>query len=469
MADFFLLDGTRIPCVDKPFASGAKGDVWLSRDQRMAVKIYKSNAVKDEKSLLTNLQMIVETYNPLRDMLATEKRFWEAQISWPSAIVVKPALGVVMPFTDMPYSLAHLLMPKWREKNLQPSKQGWWKERLEICLCLSRAVRLCHQNGLCHSDLSDNNARVDPQSGKCVMIDIDGLVIEGRIPASVAGTRGYMAPELVTGQKRPSINSDKHALAILIYKTLLDRHPLHGMRRFPGATDSDEEDLIVYGKDPLYIEHPDDNRNRPRGKSLPARSVGPYIDSLFRHAFVEGLTRPEKRPMASDWEAAISHTLDRLVQCTSPNCRTSQFVFDDTLSLNCPACGNRTECKQIGPLLLPYRGTRIPGSYRQEEVSEAQTLIVGRNQKNLYSWHLRPGAREDGKVEPKPVLTFQYHQGQWSLLNRTGRTLEWFTSQQRHTVPDGQAFPLRNEALISVGPLPEFRLFKVRMPSPGLI
>ena len=466
MTDFLLLDGSRISCEEKPFATGAKGDVWCSRDKRLAVKIYKSGTIKDPTALRKGLQLIVEAHNPLPSMSQSQREFWESQIAWPTAIVTQPTLGVVMPYTDLPYSLAHLLMPKWRERFLSPEKQGWWKGRLEICLSLSRAVRLCHQNGLCHSDLSDNNARVNPQSGKAVMIDVDGLAIEGKISASVVGTRGYMAPELVTGRQRPGINSDKHALAVIIYKTLLDRHPLHGIRRFPGAADGDEEDHMIYGRDPLFIEHPNDLRNRPKGRSLSSHSVGPHLASLFRRAFVEGLTRPEKRPLASEWETALSQTLDRLVRCTHTECRVEWFVLDESLSFLCPMCRQRTTSHQTGlPFLVPYRSTPTSGAFRLEETASARTLIVGADQKSLYYWHLRSGDREDGIVDKKPLLTFHWRHDHWSLSNDLGRPIEWYGTQERHTVPNGQMLPLQHEAIVSIGPVPEYRLFEVRLPT----
>ena len=468
MTDFLLLDGSRLSCEEKPFATGAKGDVWRSRDRRLAVKIYKGGTIRDPAALRKSLQLIVETHNPLPSMTWSQREFWESQIAWPTAIVAKPTIGVVMPYTDLPYSLAHLLMPKWRERFLSPKAQGWWKGRLEICLSLSRAVRLCHQNGLCHSDLSDNNALVDPQSGRAVMIDVDGLAIEGRISASVVGTRGYMAPELMTGRQRPGINSDKHALAVIIYKTLLDRHPLHGVRRFPHAVDGDEEEQILYGRDPLFIEHPTDSRNRPRGRALSSRSVGPQLEFLFRRAFVEGLTRPEKRPLASEWETALSQTLDRMVPCTHTGCPAEWFVLNEALSLLCPMCQQRTTSHQNGPpFLVPYRSTPTSGAFRPEEAASAQTLIVGADQKPLFYWHLRSGSREDGLLDKKPLLTFHRQHDHWLLSNNLGHPIEWYGSEERHTVPSGQMLPLLHKAIVSIGPVPEYRLFEVRFPASG--
>ena len=48
---------------------------------------------------------------------------------------------------------------------------------------------------------------------------------------SEAGALAYwfdIAPEVVAGKKQPSIETDLHALAVLIYETLLLRHPLAG-------------------------------------------------------------------------------------------------------------------------------------------------------------------------------------------------------------------------------------------------
>uniref|UniRef100_UPI0031191D70 hypothetical protein n=1 Tax=Mesomycoplasma ovipneumoniae TaxID=29562 RepID=UPI0031191D70 len=77
-----------------------------------------------------------------------------------------------------------------------------------------------------HSDLSSNNVLIDPISGSCAVIDIDSLVVPDLFPPDVAGTKGYIAPEVLESmnldfqnpaRKLPSIRTDLFALPVLIY------------------------------------------------------------------------------------------------------------------------------------------------------------------------------------------------------------------------------------------------------------
>ena len=91
---------------------------------------------------------------------------------------------------------------------------------------ISRAVRRLHAASLAHSDLSYKNVLVDPTSGRACIIDIDGLVVPGKFPPDVVGTPDFVAPEVIETQhldktdpnrKLPSVATDHHALAVLIY------------------------------------------------------------------------------------------------------------------------------------------------------------------------------------------------------------------------------------------------------------
>lgn len=124
------------------------------------------------------------------------------------------------------------------EKSFCPSRpKGTWLSDLHMCLKLARAVRRLHAAGLAHSDLSYKNVLVDPISGNSCIIDADELVVPGKYDAGVLGTPDFIAPEVMEtkglkigdpNKKLPSIATDRHALAVLIYMYLLNRHPLRG-------------------------------------------------------------------------------------------------------------------------------------------------------------------------------------------------------------------------------------------------
>lgn len=198
-----------------------------------------------------------------------------------------------------------------------------------MCLKLARAVRRLHAAGLAHSDLSYKNVLVDPISGNSCIIDADELVVPGKYDAGVLGTPDFIAPEVMEtkglkigdpNKKLPSIATDRHALAVLIYMYLLNRHPLRGGKVWDIDPAKDEE--LSMGEKALFIEHPTDKTNRvkpqdldksqlPQGDptKLPYTICGPYLKKLFDRAFIDGLHNPSARPSAAEWEGNYSAPL----------------------------------------------------------------------------------------------------------------------------------------------------------------
>ncbi|MCS3208722.1 hypothetical protein NXX20_10585 [Bacteroides stercoris] len=140
---------------------------------------------------------------------------------------------------------------------------------------IARAVRRMHAAGLAHSDLSYKNVLVDPSTGSACVIDCDGLVVPGKYPPDVVGTPDFIAPEVLEtkslklddpNKKLPCIQTDRHALAVLIYMYLLYRHPLRGGK--VNDLDAAKDEELSMGKMALFIEHPTDKSNRPKVQNL---------------------------------------------------------------------------------------------------------------------------------------------------------------------------------------------------------
>lgn len=212
---------------------------------------------------------------------------------------------------------------------------------------LARAVRRLHAAGLAHSDLSYKNVLVDPISGNSCIIDADELVVPGKYDAGVLGTPDFIAPEVMEtkglkigdpNKKLPSIATDRHALAVLIYMYLLNRHPLRGGKVWDIDPAKDEE--LSMGEKALFIEHPTDKTNRvkpqdldksqlPQGDptKLPYTICGPYLKKLFDRAFIDGLHNPSARPSAAEWEDALVKTCDLVQPCQNPKCEAHWYVL----------------------------------------------------------------------------------------------------------------------------------------------
>lgn len=434
------LDGCKVELVPEIKAYGAVKDVYFSPDRQYVVAFFRKYP---SAAAMDRMENIV---GPYRKMIfeGAGGKYWEKLFCWPRRLVewdgrlgfVSPVYDPVFFFNSGRFS-GREKEGKWfasarlRNRFLEPAQKGDWLKHLQICLNIARAVRRLHAAGLAHSDLSYKNVLVDPQTGRACVIDIDGLVVPGKYPPDVVGTPDFIAPEVMATRalasgsplkKLPSIYTDRHALAVLIYMYLLYRHPLRGPRTLSADPVRDEE--LCMGSRALFIEHPSDCSNRPRAAlldeaelpqadvdRLPCTVTGPYLSALFGRAFVDGLHEPEARPTASDWEAALVRTIDLLQPCQNSACQARWFVFDGDAC--CPFCGTRSE--RAFPVLDFYWSPK-KGVFRQEN----HRLAVYDRQ-SLYMWHASRNVAPNEKTGPedkKPVGDFHFHNGSWILVNR---------------------------------------------------
>jgi len=309
---------------------------------------------------MARLESITEKYrHDIFDQVGGD--YWKDLFCWPEKIVeCDGKTGIIVPTYAKHFFFQFDKNLKGKEKEgkwfasakllrkLDSQERGDFLSHLKISLKLARAVRRMHAAGLAHSDLSYKNVLIDPHGANACIIDVDGLVVPGKYPPDVLGTPDFIAPEVLcdaTNKILPSQDTDKHALAVLIYMYLLHRHPLRGGHFFGPDVESEEEETLLMGTHPLYIEHPTDksNRNMKReyGDDLDKcrpwvdldhfsadKIAGPFLAPLFQRAFIDGLKNPMKRPLADEWERAIIKTSDRLQPCSNPKCFAKWYVFD---------------------------------------------------------------------------------------------------------------------------------------------
>lgn len=317
---------------------------------------------------------------------------------------------------------------------LDKSELGDWLSYFQIGINISRGVKKMHQMGLAHSDLSYNNVLVDPVSKSAAIIDIDGLVVPGLYPPEVIGTADFIAPEVLKTKHLalndpnrilPNQKTDLHALAVLVYMYLLRRHPLRGGKIWD--LDAEKDEVLSMGEKATFIESPTDSTNRVKVDQLrkwdvfwgdPSKisysATGPYLEELFRRAFIDGLHNPMLRPIANEWETALLKTVDLIQPCSNPQCDEKWYVFDNTSKPKCPFCG--TSHKGTLPVVDLY--------YKfKDDVwkPENHRLMVYHNQ-YLFKWHVsRKLIRNESltAADKKPVGYFTFHQNKWVLVNQS--------------------------------------------------
>ncbi|MCI7692867.1 MAG: serine/threonine-protein kinase, partial [Oscillospiraceae bacterium] len=274
-----LENGSTIEYVyDANAPRGGMKHTFFTPDKRFAVQFFNNPADSLNPRLQDRIRTIVGIYNPTLSeadggaLGNTEKtaEYFRQRFCWPVAIVQQPEFGIVCPtypanfFFDSTASLVLNLTGKDKKSNwftgrnrryLAPEERGDFRTMLGTAISLCRSVRRMHQAGLAHSDLSCNNVLIDPKSGSAVVIDIDSLVVPNKYAPEVVGTRGYIAPEVLAtmaldfgdpNRALPCVQTDLHALPVLIYEYLFCRHPLIGPKIY-SENSAEEDDFLALG------------------------------------------------------------------------------------------------------------------------------------------------------------------------------------------------------------------------------
>lgn len=423
---------------------GSMKYTYFTPDKKFVVQFFNNKKDAQSEVLQERLKAIVGKYNPTLTELCggsvgtDEKtaKYFSEKFCWPVAIVQEPEFGLVCPAypenfhfgvessRNLPLRGADKKSKWFTSKNrryLNETELGTFKTMLEISLDLSTAVRRLHQAGLAHSDLSSNNVLIDPKTGTAVVIDIDGLVVPGIFHPAVAGTRGYIAPEVLEttilslgdpDKKIPSLYTDLHALAVLIYEYIFFRHPLIGPKVY-STESAEEDDFLAMGEMATFIENPLDYSNRPDDLFVTIEQAGQYLRDLFIRAFVDGLHCPNLRPTAMEWEKGLLHTLEHLHKCESSDCLAKWYILSDPSKPVCPFCGVKSNENEIVRLHL-----RAPCKGRLGEFYETSVLNVYDNMP-LFKRHVFSNAYKNEKSDEDIMATVIRHEGKWYLVNRS--------------------------------------------------
>lgn len=485
MGEATLADGRKIPYVitDNPPRGGMKY-TYFAPDKSYVVQFF-NEPNKIDRNMAARLEAIIGRYNPTipeskGGAIGNDEKlasYFAGRFCWPTDLVVAPEFGIVSPaypksfFFDEGASQFLDLKGKDKKSNwftssnrrfLNKNELGDFRSMIQMSLLLARSIRRLHQAGLAHSDLSNNNVLIDPKTGNCVVIDIDTLVVPGLFPPEVAGTRGYIAPEVLSTmeldrndprRKIPSSVTDLHALAVLIYEYLFFRHPLMGPKIYSSES-AERDDYLGLGPMATFIENPDDTSNRPSALKTTIKDLGPVMENLFLRAFVDGLHNPALRPSAMEWERGLVKTWDLLHKCSNPACEKKWFVLHDVNNPVCPFCGTRITDKNIVRFELSSEVRGHDGEWR----SYSELDVV--NNTPLFKWHLYSNVFADEKADKSLQAYVCCHNGEWFLINRNA---EGMLSSQGNPVPAGQAIRLTDGMVFRGSRYERGMLIKVRI------
>lgn len=170
---------------------------------------------------------------------------------------------------------------------------------------ITSAFRTLHNSGKSYQDMNDGGFFIRPSDGDVLICDCDNIAPYGE-HLGIAGKPGYMAPEIVRGEKAPDKYTDRYSLAVVLFRLLLRGDPLEGGRVLKSVCLTEEAERRHYGFDPMFVYDPENDENRPvRGVHNNVikfwRIMPDYIRDAFTYSFTTGLFEPSKRLIEKQW------------------------------------------------------------------------------------------------------------------------------------------------------------------------
>ncbi len=315
-------------------AGGGQGEVYRADffKEPVAVKWYFANYPEQDK-LRARVQMLIRSGAPSDCFL------------WPFGLVESPQVpvfGYVMPLAMPPF----VKLPAIWSEEPRPSMRVLATTGMNLAHCFMQV----HAQGLCYRDISDGNLFVDPGTGEVRIADNDN-VSERSTACEVAGTRGYMAPEVVRREAAPSRTSDLHSLAVVLFQILVVQHPLVGKRELQTPLHMGNNHFLFYGEKPVFIFDPVDHSNgllpgyREYEPALYYWPIYPqFMRDYFTQAFTAGLRDPENgRVGDAEWRREFARLRDCIYYC--PGCGEESFLDTDAVKA---AGGKMPPCRHCG-------------------------------------------------------------------------------------------------------------------------
>lgn len=420
--------------VEDTFGSGAQGEVYRVSTDRgdRAVKWYHANMATPGQ------REIIETL--------VGRRLNDTRFLWPQALVTDPA--------DRAGAFGYLMAVRPRDFHDLPALfrrevKGINSRKLTIvALNTAEAFLALHAQGRAYRDINYGNLFFNPANGDILICDNDNAVEENK-DTGIWGTSEFMAPELMRQDPnaRPTVQTDLHALAVLLFMLLMNHHPLAGKAELDIRCFDDAAMKRLYGTKPVFLFDPGDASNRPVPGEQDTvianwRVCPPVLRNLFTQAFTIGLARPEQRVRETVWRDTFSQVYDSIVECG--HCGRSNYIDPgaNPPPVTCWKC-NRTV--DLPPRLEIVRDERL------RRVSRSIRLT---QDAKVYEHHLRRTvsqhdySRVVGEVEAHPT-----EKGRFGLRNATGKPWRVHNEATRslQDVPPGKRANLRPGLLIEFG------------------
>lgn len=375
--------GDRIPMelggeaeITQVLGQGGQGTVYRAsyRGRDHALKMYFPNKLRDPAMFRENLQRLCEEGS--RSPVFLMPKMLTEQTGDGFGYLMELIPPGYVPFTDI--------------LNARVKFSGLYSV-VNAAVRITSAFRELHNSGRSYQDLNDGGFFIRPTDGDVLICDCDNIAPYGE-HLGIAGKPGYMAPEIVRGEKAPDKLTDRWSLAVVLFRLLLRGDPLEGRKVLNSVCLTEDAERRHYGFEPIFVYDPDNDSNRPvRGVHNNIikfwRIMPDYIRDAFTQSFTVGSAQPEKRLIEKQWLDLLIRMRNDICACS---CGAQGFIsgseHDSEGRVICP-CGEHYQ-----PPLALHLGRQRILLFDGARLYDDSVSVIGevvRNKINPSLWGLK--------------------------------------------------------------------------------
>lgn len=333
--------------VSRELGRGGQGIVYLVRynGREYALKWYFISRIKNPEAFRENLRKNIQDGAPDGGK----------QFIWPLFLTKQKgngAFGYLMRLAPAGYDSFTDIYNGYRWE--KPAVKGRPARKIKVkfasldvmisaAINIVKAFRSLHLAGKSYQDLNDGGFFIDTKTGDVLVCDCDNVAADGE-NFGIGGMPGFMAPEVVRGVAKPGVLTDRYSLAVVLFKLFFRGDPLEGSKVLQCVVMTEENDLIHYGRNPVFVYDPEDSSNRPvhgvHDNVIKLWQIYPdYIRQAFTLSFTFGIQEPNSRIIEKNWIQMLIQLKMDIIHCgCGKTAFSSAFEQRGDHTLVCRSC-----------------------------------------------------------------------------------------------------------------------------------
>jgi hypothetical protein len=267
---------------------------------------------------------------------------------WPEAVteIQDGAFGCVRNLCPSEYIGFHIINFGGKIINGKTEKLRWpgLTAMVTAALNITAGFRAMHRKDCCFYDFNEDCILInltDPAKYGDVLFFDDDKIFEYGKDLNIHQAARYKAPEIITGNAKPDMQTSLFSLAVALFVLFVINHPLEGKAALAQVCITAENEKKIYGENPVFILDPNDKSN----EAIPEIHQGAvkrwpflpkYLQDMFIKAFSkEVLKNPACRIREKEWIQIFVRMRGEIWKC--PSC--GEVYFADPVNSNpCTGC-----------------------------------------------------------------------------------------------------------------------------------